>query len=125
MTESDRKIIEERLLEERDRTVRLLSRADENIRSGADDDGELSQIDQHPADEGTDTMEQEKTLMLLGHESELLTSINDALRRLYEEPDTFGKCENCGRDIDMQRLELLPWTVVCSECATNGGSAAA
>jgi DnaK suppressor protein len=122
MTESDRKTIEERLLSERERTTALLGRFDESARTGSDDDGDLAKIDQHPADDGTDTMEQEKTLMLLGHEGELLAKIDEALRRLYQDPDKFGTCENCGRDIEMARLDLLPWTLVCSECATNGGS---
>jgi DnaK suppressor protein len=118
MNESDRNTIEQRLLQERARTTALLDTVDEAARIGTEDDGELTQYDQHPADEGTDTQEQEKALMLLGFESELLTKIDDALRRLYKDPDTFGRCENCGRDIEMERLDLLPWTRACIECAT-------
>lgn len=122
MKASDRKKIEERLLQERQRTTALLDRYEESARTGTDDDGELTQYDQHPADDGTDTMEQEKAMVLLGQESELLAKIDEALRRLYKEPDTFGKCENCGRDIAIERLDLLPWTLVCSDCAMNGDS---
>jgi DnaK suppressor protein len=119
MKESDRKRIEERLLAERERTTRTLEQMDEATRISTEDDGELTQYDQHPADDGTDTMEQEKALMLLGRETELQATIDEALRRLYKEPESFGRCENCGREISMERLELVPWSRLCVDCATS------
>ena len=32
------------------------------------------------------------------------------------EHDDFGICEECGEDISMRRLELLPSTSFCSAC---------
>ncbi|MEX1184099.1 MAG: TraR/DksA C4-type zinc finger protein [Gemmatimonadota bacterium] len=119
MKETDRKRIEERLLEERERVAKSLERLDESTRISTEDDGELTQYDQHPADDGTDTMEQEKALMLLQRESDLLTLIDEALRVLYQEEEQFGRCGSCGRDIRMERLELVPWTRLCSDCATD------
>lgn len=119
MKASDRKKIEERLLEERQTVAKSLERMDEDTRIGTEDDGELTQYDQHPADDGTDTMEQEKALMLLGRESDQLAEIDEALRRLYKEPETFGKCENCDRDIAVERLEIIPWARLCKECTTR------
>lgn len=118
MNEKNRKRIEKVLLEYRERATKALDRLDEDARIGTEDDGDLTQYDQHPADDGTDTMEQEKALMLLGRESDQLAEIDEALRRLYKEPDEFGKCTNCGGDIAMERLELLPWTQQCAACAS-------
>lgn len=114
MNESQRKHLEDRLQEERRRTVRALEKSEL-----VQDDGELSNYSQHPADEGSDTMEREKTLMLLSQEGQRLTEIDRALRRLYKEPDRFGRCENCGNEISMERLELVPWATRCKNCQSE------
>jgi RNA polymerase-binding transcription factor DksA len=41
--------------------------------------------------------------------------LEEALERL-EEGD-YGICESCGRPIDPERLEILPRTSLCVECA--------
>ncbi len=43
-----------------------------------------------------------------------LQMIQQALDRIEEE--TFGECQNCGREIGKKRLEALPWTPYCIEC---------
>jgi DnaK suppressor protein len=43
-----------------------------------------------------------------------LSRINEALRRIID--GTFGACEDCGRPIAADRLELLPTTTRCVEC---------
>jgi DnaK suppressor protein len=115
MKDKDRKHIEQRLLQERERRASMLERLDEQARIGTEDDGELTQYSQHPADEGTDTMEQEKALLLLGRSSDMLAEIDEALRRLYKEPEAFGRCEECNREIELERLDVVPWTRLCAE----------
>lgn len=39
-----------------------------------------------------------------------------ALRRLEEEPDSFGDCEDCGEPIPLRRLELMPHAALCVRC---------
>jgi DnaK suppressor protein len=46
-----------------------------------------------------------------GIESEELEEVNDALRRI--EDGTYGKCIDCGRSIEPDRLEAVPWTPYC------------
>jgi DnaK suppressor protein len=45
--------------------------------------------------------------------------LEEALERL-EEGD-YGICESCGRPIDPERLEILPRTSLCVDCARKGG----
>jgi DnaK suppressor protein len=45
-----------------------------------------------------------------------LGSINRALRKLREEPDEFGVCEDCGDEIPEKRLAVMPWATMCAEC---------
>jgi DnaK suppressor protein len=45
--------------------------------------------------------------------------IDRALRKLRDEPDDFGLCEDCGDEIDKKRLDLRPWAAFCAECQAN------
>jgi YteA family regulatory protein len=75
--------------------------------------GELSSIDNHPADEGTDLYEREKDIALNEHERFHLRDIHKALEAI--EQGTYGKCEVCGAKIPIERLEALPTTTFCKE----------
>ena len=108
-------LMEKRLLTERERAVKALRQLDESVApQGAD--GDLTTYPLHLADEGTDTMEQEKSFLLMSNEGRTLIEIDEALRRLYREPDKFGLCANCGQEISMDRLDILPWTQLCVDC---------
>jgi DnaK suppressor protein len=119
MNDTERRHLEQRLLQERERANTALERYEEMTRTSTEDDGELTQYKQHPADEGTDTMEQEQQMLLLAKESSVLGDIDEALRRLYKEPESFGKCDNCGAELELERLDLVPWARLCITCQTQ------
>ena len=48
-------------------------------------------------------------------ELEDIQSINRALARM--ELGEYGACEVCGKGIEVERLEAIPWTSVCSKHA--------
>lgn len=73
-----------------------------------------SGFDDDPADAGSASFERETAQSLSLHARNLLGQIEDALRRLDEE--TFGECITCGRRIELERLEALPYTTQCMEC---------
>ena len=75
--------------------------------------GELSSYDNHPADEGSALYEREKDIALNEHYETQLGNINRALTAM--ENGTYGKCEVCGREIPLERLEALPNTTFCIE----------
>jgi DnaK suppressor protein len=55
--------------------------------------------------------------MQLGHKSRdraLLSAVDAALKRIRE--GAFGECLNCGQEIDVKRLEALPWVRYCITC---------
>ena len=116
MTEEQRQYLEERLLQERARANRALERLDEAATISTVEDGDLTSYPLHLADQGTDAQEQEKSLMLLGKEGARLTGIDGALRRLYKEPQRFGVCEQCQREIPFERLDVVPWVTSCLDC---------
>jgi RNA polymerase-binding transcription factor len=41
----------------------------------------------------------------------VFAQVRDALQRI--ENGTYGKCVNCGRQIEEHRLESVPWTPYC------------
>lgn len=45
-----------------------------------------------------------------------LGEIDRALRKLRDDPDEFGVCEDCGDDIPEKRLTVMPFARFCAEC---------
>ena len=109
--------LEKRLLEERGRVIKELGHYDESFSStlqGAN--GDLSSYSFHMADQGTDAMEREKQFLFASQEGRYLWHVNEALRRLYQSPKTFGECHDCGEAIDFDRLDALPHARLCIKC---------
>jgi DnaK suppressor protein len=64
--------------------------------------------DDATSDQGTSESLQEDTLA-----SQTLIQVRDALRRI--EDGTYGKCAACGRPIETERLQAVPWALYCVE----------
>ena len=45
-----------------------------------------------------------------------LARIDAALRRLAEQAEDFGLCEECEEEIPPRRLALMPWATRCAGC---------
>ncbi len=82
-------------------------------RSEREDLGELSGVDQHPADQGTETFDRERDLSIREQVEGELAEVERALRKL--EAGTYGRCEVCGRPIPAERLEAEPAARWCRE----------
>src|ERR1700704_228454 len=109
--------LERPLHEERARVIKELGYYDESFNSSLQaSDGDLSSYSFHMADQGTDAMEREKAFLFASQEGRFLWHIDEALRRLYRAPETFGKCHNCGNDIAFERLDALPHARYCIQC---------
>ncbi|MCC6319253.1 MAG: TraR/DksA C4-type zinc finger protein [Gemmatimonadaceae bacterium] len=108
---------EKRLLEERRRVQKELGNHDDLFGATPQSaDGDLSSYSFHMADQGTDAMEREKAFLFASQEGRFLWHIDQALRRLYKSPETFGKCHSCGEDIAFERLDALPHARYCIKC---------
>ncbi len=108
----ERRLEEERLLLTRtlNRAVREETQADEQDR-----DGDLSTLPFHLADRGTDTMETELKASNATRMSRELAEIDAALDRLHRSPERFGICEDTGRPIPFERLDVIPWARTCGQ----------
>lgn len=54
------------------------------------------------------------SLRQLSTHRETLLKIDEALRKIRE--GTYGKCEDCGEDISVERLKVLPFAIYCIDC---------
>ena len=108
--------LEKRLLEERARALRALGLFNEASKLGrTDSDSDLSGYTDHMADQGTEAMEREKAAVFATKEGRYLYRVEEALRRLYRDPDNFGRCHGTGRPIGFVRLDALPHARYCIE----------
>jgi len=108
---------EKRLLEERKRVLKELGHHEDMMtQTSQDSDGDLSSYSFHMADQGTDAMEREKAFLFASQEGRFLWHIDQALRRIYQAPESYGKCQSCGEDIDYDRLDALPHARLCFAC---------
>jgi RNA polymerase-binding protein DksA len=90
--------------------------ANEALRkAGGEASGSLSNTPIHMADLGSDNFEQEFTLSLLENEEQRLQEIGAALERISQ--GKFGVCEGCDKPIPKARLDAIPFTRFCVECA--------
>ncbi|MGI6097515.1 MAG: TraR/DksA C4-type zinc finger protein [Dethiobacteria bacterium] len=86
----------------------------EKRKSLRDSTAELSPVDNHPADLGSENYERSKDISLHEKNKRLLQSIDDALLRIAD--GTYGICRRCGEEIPRERLEAVPETEFCRPC---------
>lgn len=68
---------------------------------------------------GTDAWEAEahaKMVVIRNNLLHLLEEINISLFRLKE--GTYGECKKCGRQIEVERLQVMPTATACALCLT-------
>ncbi len=108
-----------RLLQEREKHNSRIDFLDEQDQSGLgvsmkDAVSELSTIDNHPADMGTEVFERSKDFALRENAMLAVEGIDRALQKIND--GTYGICEVCGRDIAVARLKAVPSTNKCRDC---------
>lgn len=102
------------LTEERTRLEALLNRIEDPSEEGQEESvSELSSVDQHPADAGSETFERTKDLSVHEDVTGRLEDVARAFDKL--ESGGYGVCETCEQPIPDERLEALPAARFCIE----------
>jgi len=114
---SDQKMnqFRERLRDMRDRMTGQVDSAVESIREDLNPVGRVSNAPVHLADDAPENIESD--IQVIEMERGLLEEVQAALHRI--ENGTFGQCENCGGAIAEERLDALPYTSRCINCAAT------
>lgn len=113
MVERDIEKYKNRLLSLRSRLTGEVERIIEAVQQEAREPGRISNVPVHPADQAQDGIDVE--VDILHNEQDILKMVEDALDRVST--GTFGLCQRCGRTIADARLEAMPYTPYCVNCA--------
>ena len=68
-------------------------------------------FDEEYADAGSYTFERERDLSLVDNVKDLIEKVERALGRIDD--GSYGRCEACGKPIEAERLDALPYTTLC------------
>jgi DnaK suppressor protein len=105
MKEDQIKKFHKRLNSVREEIIKVM-----NWRDTASEKGDaLDEIDQ-----ANEMIEREMGYVMSSNMRSNLDQVDEALTRIADR--TFGKCLNCGQDISIKRLELLPFARFCVPC---------
>ncbi len=117
VTKKQIRILKDRLLEEK-------GVLDNHFNRDADEDdsllvstGELSAVDNHPADVATEVFERSRDQAIDENLKHQLYEVNDALSRI--DSGDYGVCQECGKSIPYERLLAIPYTAYCIEHVTD------
>ena len=98
MTGKDLQKFETLLLEKRETLLHELGKfGNKTIKSAARDVAGSYPFSEHPADQGTESMEQEQAYDLASREGRFLFHIDEALERIKN--GEYGSCSSCAGDI--------------------------
>lgn len=117
LTKKQLKHIEGRLMDERSRALKALGLFDRIAKLDRESmDSDLSAYTDHMADQGTEAMEREKAALFATKEGRYIYRLEEALRRMYDDPKNFGNCHTCGTEVGYERLDALPHARYCIDC---------
>ena len=117
MDKKKKKFFNKRLLEEKKKNINLLEKIKDPKSSGFLEEysTELSSYDNHPADLGTDMFMMEQDKGLINKLEDTLYEIEISQKDL--ESGDYGFCISCGKEIDEERLKLIPYIKLCIDCS--------
>jgi DnaK suppressor protein len=115
MTKPDFTLYHKRLLALRARLQGDTTQMEDNALNK--DHDKATSMPNHMAELGTENFDQELTLSLLGSDNDAIDQIDAALKRI--ENGSFGLCEGCGAKIPASRLEAIPYSALCVQCASQ------
>ena len=92
----------------------------EILQQGGDPDSDDAAIDVERgfADSAHSTAERARLLSVMKALRANLRWVSRALTKM--DLGTYGMCERCGRPIAIERLEALPWAILCIDCKHKG-----
>ena len=92
----------------------------EIVEQGGDPDSADAAIDVERgfADSAHSTAERARLLSVMKALRSNLRWVDRALTKM--ELGTYGTCERCGNPIGIERLEALPWAILCIDCKQKG-----
>lgn len=107
----DRRRLEQfhqKLLQKQQELMQAVARIEQDGRA-ADEEAT-----QDIADKATNSYTKEFLFHQSNTERSQLQLVNDALTRLRE--GSYGECTTCGEELNLKRLDAVPWASMCISC---------
>ncbi|MFL6137040.1 MAG: TraR/DksA family transcriptional regulator [Frankiaceae bacterium] len=105
------------MLADLDRSAEVLDRDDADL-----EPGELSNLDQHPADTATYLQDSDREQSMREVVDGRRQEVEAALRRL--DGGSYGRCVDCGNELSPERLDARPEAARCVDCQAKAEAAA-
>lgn len=99
----------QKLLKLKDEYENRIDKIEDHIQNPQDD------LNEHWEDQAISYRQNDMRKNLMGEARQSLVYVENALSRI--ENGTYGECEVCGKQIEEQRLEALPYATLCMEHA--------
>jgi RNA polymerase-binding protein DksA len=84
----------------------------------ADSDDAAIDVERGFADSAHSTAERARLLSVMKALRSNLRWVDRALTKM--DLGTYGTCERCGNPVGIERLEALPWAILCIDCKQKG-----
>ncbi|MCL5057678.1 MAG: TraR/DksA C4-type zinc finger protein [Actinobacteria bacterium] len=116
LSEEKKQELKQRLLDEKKHIMDRIEGIDQGglHESLGESISELSLYDNHPGDVGSEVFERSKDFSLREDALHMVSAIDDALEKM--EKGNYARCDVCGREISLERLEAVPYTTLCLDC---------
>lgn len=114
-----KKVMEESFIEKmKEKLMEQKKEILESLASQSDDMKELVKTVESgdEADVASDVIDRTLLTSLGSQDAKRLQLIENALERIYQ--GKYGRCLKCGKEIPEQRLEALPYSLMCISCAS-------
>ncbi len=117
MDKDKREFFKEKLFNEKEDILNTIDKMNNLEEYGFSDEYsmELSSYDNHPADLGTEMFIMEQDKGIINKLNDTLYEIDTSIEDL--ETGNYGFCISCGKEIDEERLELIPYLKLCVDCS--------
>jgi RNA polymerase-binding transcription factor DksA len=120
INELKKKLEAEKVLLEKD----LLKFADKDKKIPYDYDTRFPEYDvasrPSASDENATEIDSYDNLLAIEHALELrLKEVGEALEKIKKNDNSFGLCENCHKEIELERLQANPAAKLCLSCANH------
>ncbi|WP_294341600.1 TraR/DksA C4-type zinc finger protein [uncultured Clostridium sp.] len=119
LTNDEKRYFKNKLIEEKNRIEDIigLMNKNETIGEDAQNFSELSLYDNHTGDIGSEVTETSKSIALKNNEDRILAKVNNAIANI--DNGSYGICKSCGREINKERLQFIPYAEYCVECQNS------
>jgi YteA family regulatory protein len=116
MNKEEMEHFKSKLLKERSNINRLLKQMRDNdtIDRNIEVASELSLYDNHPSDSAAELDTMVRGMAYKKNEIVIIEKIDGALKNI--EDGSYGTCKSCGREINQERLEFIPYAELCVDC---------